>query len=238
MGLPQSGLKEKADGPSSMGLGGADSQMDFQYGSRRSLVTLKVAKSTVLEIALIQAFTRSYWIYKDCLSWMRNITVGELVDVKPPVVTLRGIEKVGRIVEVLRNTTHNRFPVVDDREVPTGHLATGKRELHGLVLSSPPFNSKKEMVPPSEEENKRMRSLEKFTSVDLAERRVKIEEVAVTKDDMEMYVDLHSVTNTTAYTVVETMSVAKALVLFREVGLRHMLVLPKFQSSGEKLRYC
>ena len=46
MGLPQNGLKEKADGPSSMGLGGADSQMDFQYGSRGSLVTLKEAEST------------------------------------------------------------------------------------------------------------------------------------------------------------------------------------------------
>ncbi|KAL8132671.1 hypothetical protein AgCh_008232 [Apium graveolens] len=46
MGLPQNGLKEKADGPSSMGLGGADSQMDFQYGSRGSLVTLEEAEST------------------------------------------------------------------------------------------------------------------------------------------------------------------------------------------------
>ncbi|KAL8108401.1 hypothetical protein AgCh_024748 [Apium graveolens] len=39
MGLPQNGLKEKAGGPCSMGLGGADSQMDFQYGSRGSQMT-------------------------------------------------------------------------------------------------------------------------------------------------------------------------------------------------------
>ena len=42
-----------------------------------------------------------------------------------------------------------------------------------------------------------------------------------------MYVDLHPFTNTSPYTVVETMSLAKALVLFREVGLRHLLVVPK-----------
>ncbi|RHN53534.1 putative chloride channel, voltage gated [Medicago truncatula] len=33
-------------------------------------------------------------------------------------------------------------------------------------------------------------------------------------------------TNASPYTVVETMSLAKALILFREVGLRHLLVIP------------
>ncbi|PHT74028.1 hypothetical protein T459_21305 [Capsicum annuum] len=44
---------------------------------------------------------------------MRNITVGELAEVRPPGVTVNGIEKVRRIVEVLKYTTHNGFPVVD-----------------------------------------------------------------------------------------------------------------------------
>ncbi|PIN00889.1 hypothetical protein CDL12_26606 [Handroanthus impetiginosus] len=42
-----------------------------------------------------------------------------------------------------------------------------------------------------------------------------------------MFVDLHPFANTSPYTVVETMSLAKALILFREVGLRHLLVIPK-----------
>jgi hypothetical protein len=46
---------------------------------------------------------------------------------------------------------------------------------------------------------------------------------------MDMWVDLHPLTNTTPYTVVETMSVAKAVVLFRSVALRHMLIMPKYQ---------
>ncbi|KAI3511160.1 hypothetical protein L1887_18304 [Cichorium endivia] len=39
--------------------------------------------------------------------WMRNVTVGDLTAVKPPVVVLSGIERVGRVVEVLRDTAHN-----------------------------------------------------------------------------------------------------------------------------------
>lgn len=42
-----------------------------------------------------------------------------------------------------------------------------------------------------------------------------------------MFVDLHPVTNKSPYTVVETMSLAKAAILFRELGLRHLCVVPK-----------
>lgn len=51
-----------------------------------------------------------------------------------------------------------------------------------------------------------------------------------------MYVDLHPFTNTTPYTVAETMSVAKAMVQFREVGLRHMLILPKYHGPAVSLK--
>ena len=62
-----------------------------------------------------------------------------------------------------------------------------------------------------------------------------IEEVAVTSEEMEMFVDLHPLTNTTPFTVLESMSVAKAMTLFRQVGLRHLLVVPKYQASGVSL---
>ena len=54
-----------------------------------------------------------------------------------------------------------------------------------------------------------------------------IEDIELTAEEMEMFVDLHPFTNTSPYTMVETMSLAKALILFCEVGLRHLLVLPK-----------
>ncbi|KAF5739569.1 hypothetical protein HS088_TW12G00778 [Tripterygium wilfordii] len=165
--------------------------------------------------------------------WMRNITVGELADAKPPVVTLRGVEKVARIVDVLKNTTHNAFPVIDNDVVPPTGSAIGATELHGLILRAHLLKVlKKKWFLQEKRRTEEWEVREKFTWVDLAEREGKIEEVPVTREEMEMYVDLHPLTNTTPYTVVESMSVAKAMVLFRQVGLRHLLIVPKYQAAG------
>ena len=167
-------------------------------------------------------------------TWMRNITVGELADAKPAVVTLRGLEKVSRIVEVLKNTTHNGFPVVDsDAVVPPVGMAVGATELHGLVLRAHLLQVlKKKWFLREKRRTEEWEVREKFTWVELAEREGKIEELAVKKEEMDMYVDLHPLTNTTPYTVMESMSVAKALVLFRQVGLRHLLIVPKYEAAG------
>lgn len=165
--------------------------------------------------------------------WMRNLTVGELADAKPPVVTLHGVEKVARVVDVLRNTTHNGFPVVDEGVVPPVGLAEGATELHGLILRAHLVQVlKKKWFLRENRRTEEWEVKEKFTSMDLAEREIKIEEVAVTSGEMEMYIDLHPLTNTTPFTVMESMSVAKAMVLFRQVGLRHLLIVPKYQAAG------
>ncbi|KAK9120068.1 hypothetical protein Scep_018161 [Stephania cephalantha] len=150
--------------------------------------------------------------------WMRNLTVGELADAKSPVVTLCGVEKVARIVEVLRNTTHNGFPVVDQGVTPPIGAPGCATELHGLILRAHLVAAlKKKWFSSEKRRTEEWEVREKFTSVDLAERGMTIEEVIVTKDEMELYMDLHPLTNTTPYTVVESMSVAKAMVLFRQV---------------------
>ncbi|KAE8710056.1 Chloride channel protein CLC-b [Hibiscus syriacus] len=165
--------------------------------------------------------------------WMRNLTVAELADAKPPVITLCGIEKVSRIVDVLKNTSHNAFPVVDEDVPVPGTVATGATELHGLILRAHLVQAlKKKWFLTEKRRTEEWEVREKFNWVELSERELKIEQVAVTRQEMEMYVDLHPLTNTTPYTVVESMSVAKAMVLFRQVGLRHMLIVPKYQGAG------
>ncbi|KAJ8767898.1 hypothetical protein K2173_020838 [Erythroxylum novogranatense] len=165
--------------------------------------------------------------------WMRTLTVGELADAKPPVVTLSGVEKVSMIVDVLKNTTHNAFPIIDDGLVSPMGLPIRATELHGLILRAHLIKVlKKKCFLQEKRRTEEWEVQEKFDWVELAEREEKFEEVAVSRDEMEMYVDLHPLTNTTPYTVVESMSVAKALVLFRQVGLRHMLVVPKYQAAG------
>ncbi|XP_050231215.1 chloride channel protein CLC-b [Mercurialis annua] len=165
--------------------------------------------------------------------WMRNITVGELADAKPPLVCLSGVEKVSRVVDVLKNTTHNGFPVVDYEVVPPQGLAAGATELHGVILRAHLVQAlKKKWFLREKRRTEDSEVRQKFTWIDLSERELKIEEVAVTREEMEMYIDLHPLTNTTPYTVVESMSVAKAMVLFRQVGLRHLLIVPKYEASG------
>ncbi|GLT33094.1 hypothetical protein SLA2020_077090 [Shorea laevis] len=165
--------------------------------------------------------------------WMRNLTVGELADAKPPVVTLGGIEKVSRIVDVLKSTTHNGFPIVVEAVVLPGCVVARAKELHGLILRAHLVQAlKKKWFLPERRRGKDWEVREKFNWVDLAEREGKIEEVAVACNEMEMYIDLHPLANTNPYTVVESMSVAKAMVLFRQVGLRHLLIVPKYQAAG------
>ncbi|KAJ1375655.1 Chloride channel, voltage gated [Sesbania bispinosa] len=164
--------------------------------------------------------------------WMRNLTVGELVDVKPAVVSLHGVEKVANIVNVLKNTTHNGFPVMDDGVVPPVGQANEATELHGLILRAHLIQAlKKKWFLKERRRTEEWEVREKFTWVELAEREA-FEEVAITSEEMEMFVDLHPLTNTTPFTVLESISVAKAMVLFRQVGLRHLLVVPKYQASG------
>ncbi|XP_027349678.1 chloride channel protein CLC-b-like isoform X2 [Abrus precatorius] len=155
--------------------------------------------------------------------WMRNLTVGELVDVKPAVFTLHGVEKVANIVNVLKNTTHNGFPVMDDGVVPPVGQISVATELHGLILRAHLIQAlKKKWFLKERKRTEDWKVREKFTWIELAEREGSIEEVAVTSEEMEMFVDLHPLTNTTPFTVLESMSVAKAMILFRQVGLRHM----------------
>ncbi|CAD6338820.1 unnamed protein product [Miscanthus lutarioriparius] len=158
-------------------------------------------------------------------TWMKDLAVGELAAAKPRVVTLQVIEKVSTVVEVLRSTPHNGFPVLD-RPRP------GVSELHGLVLRSHLMAVlKKRWFLTEKRRTEEWEARERFSSTELAEKSGSINEVAVqlTPEELDMYIDLHPFTNTTPYTVVETMSVAKAVVLFRTCALRHMLIIPKFQ---------
>uniref|UniRef100_A0A0A9DJK1 Chloride channel protein n=1 Tax=Arundo donax TaxID=35708 RepID=A0A0A9DJK1_ARUDO len=155
--------------------------------------------------------------------WMKDLAVGELAAAKPRAVTLQVVEKVSTVVAVLRSTAHNGFPVTD-RPRP------GVSELHGLVLRSHLVAvMKKRWFLPERRRTEEWEARERFSSTELAEKDGSIDGMEFSPEEMEMYVDLHPFTNTTPYTVVETMSVAKAVVLFRTCALRHMLIIPKFQ---------
>ncbi|CAN6459599.1 unnamed protein product [Victoria cruziana] len=155
--------------------------------------------------------------------YMQQLIVSDIVTCHP--WTLNGVEKVRHLVHVLKATKHNGFPVIDQPPF------SDSPQLFGLVLRAHLLVLLKKKVFSETCTLANMDALEKVSSNDFAKpgsgRIDSVEDIELTEEELELFVDLHSFTNASPYTVVETMSLAKALVLFRQVGLRHMLVVPK-----------
>lgn len=155
--------------------------------------------------------------------YMRQLTVGDVVT--GPLQFFHGIEKVKNIVHILRTTRHNGFPVIDEPPLSETPVLFGLilRAHIILLLKKKAFSPNPAVIPANVSKQ--------FSSADFGKKGLgnedKIENIALTEEEMEMLIDLHPYTNASPYTVVETMSLAKALILFRQVGLRHMLVIPK-----------
>lgn len=155
--------------------------------------------------------------------YMRQLTVADVA--LGPLQYFHGIEKVRKIVYILRNSSHNGFPVID--EPPYSETPV----LFGLILRAHLIVLLKKkaffLTPVSAGPD----AFDRFSSIDFAKGGSgsgdNIDDIELTNEEMEMYIDLHPFSNASPYTVVETMSLAKALILFRQVGLRHMLVVAK-----------
>ncbi|KAJ6803983.1 putative chloride channel-like protein CLC-g [Iris pallida] len=160
--------------------------------------------------------------------YMRQLTVSDVVT--GPLRMFNGVEKVGNIVHVLRTTGHHGFPVIDEPPFSSSLVLFGLvLRAHLLVLLK-----NKDFLPSCTLSE--VDASSRYSSDDFAKRglgkRDSIGDIEFSPEEMEMFVDLHPFTNASPYTVVETMSLAKALILFREVGLRHLLVIPKSSSRA------
>jgi chloride channel 7 len=157
--------------------------------------------------------------------YMRHLVAGDIVS--GPLVTFSGVEKVGTILHALKITRHNRFLVID--EPPFSDAP----ELCGLVLRSHLLVLLKENKFTRQRVLTGFDMMRRFKAHDFATagsgKGLKLEDLDIKEEEMQMYVDLHPITNSSPYTVVETMSLAKAALLFRKVGLRHLLVVPMTQ---------
>ncbi|XWS70749.1 hypothetical protein CRYUN_Cryun03dG0075500 [Craigia yunnanensis] len=158
--------------------------------------------------------------------YMRQLTVSDVVS--GPLQLCHGIEKVGNIVHILKTTRHHGFPVIDEPPHSESPI------LYGLILRSHLIALLKKRAFLSTPVRIGVDAFRHFSADDFAKKGLgnvdKIEDIELTDEEMEMFLDLHPFTNASPYTVVETMSLAKALLLFREVGLRHLLVIPKISN--------
>ncbi|KAJ0734415.1 putative CBS domain, chloride channel, voltage gated, chloride channel, core [Helianthus annuus] len=155
--------------------------------------------------------------------YMRHLVAGDVVS--GPLISFSGVEKVGNIVHSLRLTSHNGFPVINEPPFSEGP------ELCGVVLRSHLIVLLKGKMFTKDRRLNGTETLQRYHAFDFAKAGLgkgpKLEDLDVKPEEMDMYVDLHPITNTSPYTVVETMSLAKAIVAFRELGLRHLCVVPK-----------
>lgn len=155
--------------------------------------------------------------------YMRNLVTSDVV--AGPLVSFSGIEKVENILHALSNTGHNGFPVID--EPPFSDAP----ELCGLVLRSHLLVLLKEKIFLRRRGFANKRMLQRISALDFGKagsgKGIEVKDIDIQEEEMDMYVDLHPITNGSPYTVVETMSLAKAAILFRQNALRHMCVVPK-----------
>lgn len=162
--------------------------------------------------------------------YMKHLTALDVCG--SPLVTLSAVESVGNIVDVLQRTNHHGFPVIDNDPISKAPL------LYGLILRSHLLVLLKgrQFLSSKTVENG-FDSIKAFRSVDFAKpgsgKGITIDDVKVNANELEMFVDLHPFTNTSPYTVADSMSLAKAYTLFRALALRHLCVVPKIENVSD-----
>ncbi|XP_042027544.1 chloride channel protein CLC-d-like isoform X2 [Salvia splendens] len=158
---------------------------------------------------------------------MRNMTAKEASG-NQQVVYFPRVVKVVDVLSILRSNNHNGFPVID-------HTRSGETLVIGLILRSHllvllqskvdfqhsplPFNSRDGPVPIRH-------NLTEFVKP-VSSKGISIDDIHLTPDDLEMYIDLVPFLNPSPYVVPEDMSLTKVYTLFRQLGLRHVLVVPR-----------
>ncbi|CAI7763043.1 unnamed protein product [Closterium sp. NIES-54] len=154
---------------------------------------------------------------------MRHYTAKDILVSEP--VKFSGVESVERIYDTLRTTNHNSFPVIDTHE-------DGSTSFYGLVLrghllvllrSKQSFLLHPHQV--SETAQKHL-AAEDFGKPGSG-KGLKLEDIQLSEEEQGMFLDLHPLANRSPYIVPESMSLNKAYMLFRQLGLRHLCVVPK-----------
>ncbi|KAF3776378.1 Chloride channel protein [Nymphaea thermarum] len=130
--------------------------------------------------------------------FMRKMTAKEACS-SQKVVSLPRVVKVADVVSILRSNKHNGYPVVD-------YSRGGETIIIGLILRR---HAASEFVKP------------------VSSKGMSVDEIQLDQEDLDMYIDLAPFLNPSPYIVPEDMSLAKVYNLFRQLGLRHIFVVPR-----------
>lgn len=145
-----------------------------------------------------------------------------------PVITLKTVENVGRIVDILMRETFNGFPVVDPGDVDLeGNTMKPKSggHLRGLILRYQLIILLKYKVfneDPSVWDSDQV-SLKMFRQQ--YPRYPSIQDIKIEEFERNFTIDLRPFMNPSPYVVQHVASLPRIFRLFRALGLRHLLVI-------------
>ncbi|KAK1306761.1 Chloride channel protein CLC-d [Acorus calamus] len=156
--------------------------------------------------------------------YMRNMTAREACR-NQKVVYFSRVVKVADVVSVLQSNIHNGFPVVE-----RGH--NGEMRVIGLILRSHMLvllESKTDFQNSPFPCDGSMPIRHNFSDFvkPVSSKGLSLDKIHLTQDDLDMYIDLAPFLNPCPYIVPEDMSLSKVYNLFRQLGLRHIFVVPR-----------
>ncbi|KAK4874937.1 hypothetical protein RN001_014297 [Aquatica leii] len=151
--------------------------------------------------------------------FVHNIYASEVMS--HPVVTLKTVDNVGHIVELLRVTTYNGFPVVDPPHEEHGNAVYGR--LRGLILRSQLIVILQRRLFTETCEDWEQITASIFR--DQYPRYPTIDQVCITEEEKTFSIDLRPFMNPSPYSVLHSMSLSRMFRLFRALGLRHLPIV-------------
>jgi chloride channel 7 len=139
-----------------------------------------------------------------------------------PVVCVRLKERVSYIIDILKNTTHNGFPVVD--EVDEGNRSNGR--LRGIILRSQLIVIlKRSLFEETQNFWNSDVSMETFRNYYPRFPSIRDVHISENKDAKKYSINMEVFMNPTPYNIHENTSVPRIFQLFRALGLRHLIVV-------------
>ncbi|KAF4520380.1 hypothetical protein B566_EDAN012885 [Ephemera danica] len=152
-----------------------------------------------------------------------NIYASELMS--HPVITLRSVESVATVVDILKSQSHSGFPIVDVTE-----QGESSNTICGLILRSQLIVLLQNKIFNETRDRWSVQTINIKLFRDAYPRYPTIQQIHVSEQEKGFSMDLRPFMNPSPYTVQHCASLPRVFNLFRGLGLRH---LPVINSKNE-----
>lgn len=136
-----------------------------------------------------------------------------------PVVVIKEIDSVGRILDILHDTKHNGYPVVENFDP-----SVSNQEKFGLLKG---FILRHQLITLLKKKcfinNDMLLTTEDFK--ESYPRYLKLEEVDISDEERNYELDLTPYLNFSPYSLNENSNLPRVFKLFRGLGLRHIVIV-------------